>query len=276
LPLRVDHRVDPAGQVLAALRAQQPGDGGVVQLVIQAPARMETGRARSEARRLRQGRGTQTSGDLGSIVSGVVNEWRNSGQPHGGHGGRARRPADPAALERAKGIETKLLQPLLSAELRVGTWASSRSRARARLGGVVAAYGQFQELGGLRRAREPFCGLRLRRCLSPVRPRLLLNCAEAAALIALPEQSASAPLSFSEAPAQRVAPVAEAPRRGLLLGRSDQSGFDRDIRIEPRALLQHAHLLGPTGRGKSTLLLNMTLEAIGAGMVGWCSTRPAS
>jgi hypothetical protein len=32
--------------------------------------------------------------------------------------------------------------------------------------------------------------------------------------------------------------------------------------------LEHAHVLGPTGRGKSTLLLNMTVEAIRAGMGG--------
>jgi hypothetical protein len=49
---------------------------------------------------------------------------------------------------------------------------------------------------------------------------------------------------------------------------SDHAGFDREVRVEPLALLQHAHVLGPTGRGKSTLLLNMTVEAIRAGMGG--------
>ncbi|MGC2374670.1 MAG: hypothetical protein WA484_12425, partial [Solirubrobacteraceae bacterium] len=39
LPLRVDQRVDPAGQLLAALRAQASGEGGVVQLVLQAAPR---------------------------------------------------------------------------------------------------------------------------------------------------------------------------------------------------------------------------------------------
>ena len=75
-------------------------------------------------------------------------------------------------------------------------------------------------------------------------------------------------MSFSEAPSRRVAPVAQAPSRGLLLGRSDHAGFDREVRVEPKALLQHTHVLGPTGRGKSTLLLNMTVEAIRAGMGG--------
>jgi hypothetical protein len=134
--------------------------------------------------------------------------------------------------------------------------------------GLLAALGQYQELGGLSRRREPFCTRRLVRCLPPVRPRLLLGSGEAAALIPVPEESGVAPLSFSEAPSRRVAPVAEAPSRGLLLGRSDHSGFNREVRVEPKALLQHTHVLGPTGRGKSTLLLNMAVEAMGEGMGG--------
>lgn len=105
-------------------------------------------------------------------------------------------------------------------------------------------------------------------CLPAVRPRLLLGSGEAAALIPLPEETGVAPLSFSEAPSRRVAPVAQAPSHGLLLGRSDHAGFDREVRVEPKALLQHTHVLGPTGRGKSTLLLNMTVEAIREGMGG--------
>ncbi len=61
LPLRVDHRVDPAGQLLAALRAQEAGEGGVIQLVMQAAPRSAASRARSQSARLRAGRGLQPS-----------------------------------------------------------------------------------------------------------------------------------------------------------------------------------------------------------------------
>src|SRR5438105_14486346 len=52
----------------------------------------------------------------------------------------------------------------------------------------------------------------------------------------------------------------------MLLGRPDREGFATELRIAPEAFLQHAHVLGPTGRGKSTLLLNLALEWIGAGL----------
>ena len=274
LPLRVDHRVDPAGQLLASLRAQQAEEGGVAQLVLQAPARSASRKARSQAARLRSGRGIA----VGLVLASAGRGWARSlggmldvltpSSPHPMGRPAPARAADPFSLERARAIDAKASTLLLAATLRVGAWASGRRRARGRLGGLLAAFGQYQELGGLRCRWEPFCARRLARCLPPVKPRLLLSSGEAAALIAVPEESALAPVSFTEAPSRRIAPVAQAPSRGLLLGRSDHSGFDREIRVEPQALLQHAHVLGPTGRGKSTLLLNMTVEAIRAGMGG--------
>ena len=273
LPLRVDHRVDPAGQLLAALRAQQAGEGGVIQLVLQAPSRSAHSRARSQSARLRSGRGLQPSFGLraleafGSLLGEVIDAF-TPGSPHPMSQRGGQRSADPFSLERARAIDAKAAQPLLAATLRIGTWAEGRRRAGGRLGGLHAAFGQFYDLGGLRKCFEPFCRRRLLACLPSVKPRLLLSSGEAAALVAVPEQTGLAPLSFGEAPSRSIAPVAHAPSQGLLLGRSDHAGFDREIRVEPKALLQHAHVLGPTGRGKSTLLLNMTVEAMRAGMGG--------
>jgi hypothetical protein len=272
LPLRADHRVDPAGQLLAALRAHEPGEGGMVQLVLQAAPRLAASRARRQAGRLRAGRGLRPSFTLRALQAfgnalGELIDLLTPNSPHPMSQPTARR-ADQFSLERAKAIDAKAAQPLLAATLRVGAWADGRRRAGGRLGGLLAAFGQFHDLGGLRKRFEPFCKQRMAACLAPVRPRLLLSSGEAAALVAVPEESALAPLSFAEAPSRSIAPAAHAPTRGLLLGRSDHAGFDREVRVQPVALLEHAHVLGPTGRGKSTLLLNMTVEAIRAGMGG--------
>ncbi len=269
LPLRVDHRVDPAGQLLAALRAHEPREGGAIQLVLQAPPRSAANRARVQARRLRAGRGLQPDIALRALqaVGGLLLELIDVFLPGSPPTGQQTR-VDPFSFERAKAIEAKAAQPLLAATLRAGAWADGRRRAGGRLGGLLAAFGQFHDLGGLHKSFEPFSKRRMTFCLPPVKPRLLLSSSEAAALIAVPEETALAPLSFSEAPSRSIAPAAHAPSHGLLLGRSDHAGFDREIRIQPAGLLEHAHVLGPTGRGKSTLLLNMTVEAIRAGMGG--------
>jgi hypothetical protein len=78
----------------------------------------------------------------------------------------------------------------------------------------------------------------------------------------LPEQRSEAPLELAELPARTLAPVADAPRQGLLLGRVDRAGVDAELRVTVEALLRHAHLLAPTGKGKSTLLANLVLEAL--------------
>lgn len=204
LPLRVDQRVDPAGQLLAALRAQASGEGGVVQLVLQAPPRSARVGARRQASRLRAGQGlgpggpARLVGAVGEFAGGVL-DVLTPGSPHP-MGRRVSHGADPFSLERARAIEAKASGPLLAGTVRVGAWASSRRRARGRLAGVLAAFGQYRELGGLQRGREPVCRQRLAGCLSSVRPGLLLGCGEAAALVPVPQESGVAPVSFAEAP----------------------------------------------------------------------------
>ena len=189
LPLRVDHHVDPAGQLLAALRAHEPREGGAIQLVLQAPPAAQQTRV------------------------------------------------DPFSLERAKAIEAKAAQPMLAATLRIGAWADGRRRAGGRLGGLLAAFGQFHDLGGLHKSFEPFCKRRMTFCLPPVKPRLLLSSREAAALIAVPEETALAPLSFSEAPSRRIAPGAgrcaarHAGLRGQVAARGTTGEAPRGARV---------------------------------------------
>jgi hypothetical protein len=245
LPLRSDYaRVDPAGQVLAALRAQAAGEGGVVQLVLQAPSRSLRRRARAEARALRAGRdrrpllGGRALSMLALVLEGMVDTvaaFTDSSrrQPRQS---RPVLPPDPWLVDRARAIEAKAAQPLFAASIRLGAWAPGRRAARGRLRGVVAAFGQFHELGGLRRGREPFCAELVSGCVSAVRPRLVLTTEEAASVLALPESTAVAAVGFAQAPARRVAPIAQAPRDGLLVGVGDRSGFDREVRVSARSV----------------------------------------
>jgi hypothetical protein len=55
------------------------------------------------------------------------------------------------------------------------------------------------------------------------------------------------------------------PRRGRLVAVSNCPGPDRPLALTLRDSLQHLHVLGPTGVGKSTLLLNLIVQDIDAG-----------
>ena len=139
LPLRVDHRVDPAGQLLASLRAQEAGEGGIVQLVVQAPARSASARARRQAARLRSGRGLQPSWSLraldglGLLLGGLLDAFTpGSPQP-------LARPACHGWLTRshwsAPGRSTRRRAPRCWPR-RFG-WARGRPAGAGRVGGWV-------------------------------------------------------------------------------------------------------------------------------------------
>lgn len=155
LPLRVDHGVDPAGQLLASLRAQEAGEGGLVQLVLQAPPRSASAKARREAGRLRCGRGLQPSVSLrvlqavASFLGEMLDMFTSSGSPRpAGRPAQLRTP-DPFSLERARAIDAKASTPLLAATLRVGGWAYGRRRARGLAGWSVGCSRRSVSTGSL-------------------------------------------------------------------------------------------------------------------------------
>jgi len=117
---------------------------------------------------------------FGSLLGELIDLF-TPGSPHP-MSQTTRRTADPFSLERARAIDAKAAAPLLTVTLRLGAWAEGRRRAGGRLSGLLAAFGQFYDLGGLRKGFEPFCARRLLRCLAPVKSRLLLSSHEAAVL----------------------------------------------------------------------------------------------
>jgi len=60
------------------------------------------------------------------------------------------------------------------------------------------------------------------------------------------------------------APLRELPREGRLLG-SLLAPAAREVRIDPEERFRHAYVVGQTGTGKSTLLLNLAMQDIEAG-----------
>jgi TraM recognition site of TraD and TraG len=270
LPHTTDHKSDPSRMVLAALAGQSANEGAIVQLLVRPAPSKARKRALAQARRLRRGGQRSlwpTPLRFGAeLIEDLLDIFVPSSASSGSAATKPASAPDPWGVERAKLLEEKAAQPLLAASLRLVAFAPDRRRARERLAVLAASLAPFHGHARLRRGHERFFWPRLRAWLPPLRPRLLLTPGEAAAILPLPERSAEAPLSLAVPPARPLAPAVEAPRHGILLGRPDREGYASELRVAPEALLQHAHVLGPTGRGKSTLLLNLALEWIEAGL----------
>ena len=116
-----------------------------------------------QAARLRSGRGLQPSVSLRALqaVASLLGEMLDMftpGSPHPMSRPAPARAADPFSLERARAIDAKAEHTVVggdAARRRVGDGPAAG--ARAGCGGLLAALGQYQELGGLRRSWEPFC-----------------------------------------------------------------------------------------------------------------------
>lgn len=270
LPLESKHKVDPSRQVLAMLKGDGEQERACVQLVFSPLTRRATRRARAEARLLRTGRRGGALTALGTFGLELANDGLDLLTP-GSSSSHTRTAAQTYAPDRstvthANAIEEKASEPLLAATVRLAVSGGKRGWMRWRLRALASSFAQFRALGGLRAGREFGSAHRFERRLPARRPPLALTAAEAAALLPLPSRTADTPLVIAEAPARSLPPAADAPREGVLVGKGERSGFAGELRVGVEALTQHVHVLGPTGRGKTTLLCGMYLEAARLGL----------
>jgi hypothetical protein len=169
----------------------------------------------------------------------------------------------PSDADELRAARLKQRQPLLNATGRLTVIAADRRRALTLFG---------QAWGNVRLLNVP--GARLVRSWWPSRVVLRrasnywlpllgwplhLNAAELAGLLALPVGEAPLP-GVPAAVARQVPPPVEMANEGTVLADSTYPGMSRPLFISPRDRLLHVALLGPTGTGKSTLMISMAVQ----------------
>lgn len=146
---------------------------------------------------------------------------------------------------------------------RIGVHAASPARQRQLIRQVAVALRSAEAPGvhlGLRTAATNGI-IEMRR---PWRPALRLNIAELAALSSWPIGSTSI-LPVVRQTSRALPPTSSVASRGRVLGSGTFPGRERPVALTPSDSLRHLHVLGPTGVGKSTLLLNLICQDIAAG-----------
>lgn len=236
-PLRV-YAVDLSGKLLTVLGTLRPGERLVVQWVVSphapvAPVRVDKTNGKSR--------------------------WRPSLPPD---------PQSVTSSEAASALRQKQAQPLFLAAGRVGAQAEDAARARHLLRQVEAVW---------HATRGPGVHLR-RRMLSEVRVSrrvedrmvplvswpMVVNVEELAGLVGWPIGVGQLPgLTLGTA---RLLPLASTvPTTGTVIGDTLYPGQARPVALDVEARLRHVHVLGPTGTGKSTLLVNMIKSDLSVG-----------
>ena len=180
--------------------------------------------------------------------------------------GRSEPVRVPAELIRSE--RDKRAEPACAAVVRIGVRTKEDERDRALLRRVLGAFHLATSPGASFRARLLPDGLVADRIARAAVPWLswpaLVNAGELAAFAGVPiGEPRIAGLTLGSSP--QLPPAADIPQSGRLLGRATFPGAERPIAISPSDSLRHLHVVGPTGTGKSTLLVNLISGDLAAG-----------
>ena len=233
-PLRADAIESVSRAALSALTDVRSGEWLVLQLVI-------------GPRRIPLSVSTNTSAAL-------TQPWWNTAW----HGDSARIDG-----EKRTALRQKLAEHGAACTLRVGVTAASPGRRRALALGLLAALRTSESAGVQLRIRRDNTK-RLNAVRAPWRWPLRLNVSEMAALLAWPIGKEGLP-GLPAAHPRLVPPVANAATSGRVVARANAPGSTALLRLSARDATQHMHVIGPTGVGKSTLLLNLITQDIADG-----------
>lgn len=172
----------------------------------------------------------------------------------------------PADAELRTAMRDKQREPGWRVLGQIAVRAATPSRRQQLASGV---------LGALRQAEAPGLSIAARttstRSLSRTSGRgsFSLNVVELSAIAGWPIGD-TANLPVARLGSRRLPAAAAVSRSGRVIGQSTwpgegSSGKPRQLALTAEDSLRHLHLLGPTGTGKSTLLLNLALQDIEAG-----------
>jgi hypothetical protein len=173
-------------------------------------------------------------------------------------------PPPPVDIEVRNALRAKQAEPGWRAVGRVAVKAKTKSRERQLVRQVVGAL-QSAEAPGISFWVSPTSArqvidARVSRWRMPLR----LNATELATISAWPV-GLTRELPVAMIGSRLVAPSAVIPRAGRVIGKATFPGRERPLALTPTDSLRHLHTLGPTGTGKSTLLLNLITQDMAAG-----------
>jgi hypothetical protein len=172
-------------------------------------------------------------------------------------------PPPEADAEMRHALRTKQAEPGWQAVGRVAVKAKSGSRARQLIWQVVGALGNAEAPGVSFRVRPTDPRHVVAASVGWRRP-LRLNASELASISAWPS-GFTRELPVAAVGSRLVAPTAKIPRLGRVIATANFPGRERPLALTPTDSLRHMHLLGPSGVGKSTVLLHLITQDIQMG-----------
>ena len=167
--------------------------------------------------------------------------------------------------EEVQRIENKTKYPAFETAIRIIASAENKARSEALLGGVIAAFSQFDlpnsngfKYDILKNTEKLAQDYILRNF--PRKTDMILNSIELATIYHLPSQSTIPTSQVERQATKQVDGPAKLVEDGVLLGVNEFRGERKEIRLSVKDRRRHTYVIGATGMGKSVLLKNIAYQ----------------
>ncbi len=166
----------------------------------------------------------------------------------------------------AVAIDGKTKYPGFEVMIRVIASSATKQRSEGLVGGVVAAFSQFdsQSLNGFKYNFAPDAKKLAVDYIFHKFPlsknKMILNTFELASIYHLPNQSAIPTSGVERQQTKQVDGPANLMTEGVILGVNEYRGQKKEIRLGQKDRRRHTYVIGATGMGKSVFLKNVAYQ----------------
>lgn len=258
--------VDPMQTLTGALAKIQGGDAAVIQYVLQPASNKARHRAGKTAKGVVRGRQEDVT-SKSSILRDTASTLTETKQR------RDEKRQEASQLtqrmqQRVQLVEDKMSQQQFAVNIRVGVSTRAADEAERVFNAIVGAFSQYDlpDLNSLKLTRPKRTRVLRNLIFRVPQPEtaVTLSTTEIASLFHFPLPTTSTPNIVWRG--SKIAPMPNGlPTHGVVLGQNIYRGIESAVYFSPEDRRRHMYLIGQTGTGKTTLILNMVIQDITAG-----------
>ena len=181
--------------------------------------------------------------------------------------------------EEIQAIDVKAKFPAFECLIRIVAHSKSKARSEGLVGGVVAAFSQFDSPNSngfkydLSKKVDQLVTDYIFRFFPVSNKKIVLNTQELATILHLPSQASIPSSGVERQMTKQVDGPASLITDGVLIGRNEYRGAVKEIRLSVNDRRRHMYVIGASGMGKSVFLKNIAYQDMVEGK-GFCFIDP--